>query len=611
MGKIAGIVTFDIARAEERLRHMLSISSSNFSEPKDEIVSHHYQNCDFGVTGGTSASNETKTIAAVFVGQLFRKEKLIDALKYDKNRYFDSPAELIIAGFETLGTDLFAHLDGDFVFTLFDHKHKALYIVRDKMGTHDLFWSSNRHALLFGSSLKALLSTGLISPSVNHEQLACYLALGYISQDKTPIQGINRLLPGYYIKASLDQKLSIHSFWSFSAGFSKSKKRSFATSQELFEEIQKYISRAVACRVQQNLPYGAVGGQSIGANLIHEVLSENQHLPVPSLSTQFSGTSDPSDSVITPAYFLKNLASMIWSMEIPSSDFSHFSNYHFASKCHKLNLSPFFDTGFDQEFYDYSSPAVKHTMEQGRKPSNITEIFQYVGQKFYRLYALMAPQLALKSLRKMQTKDPRIHFLERESLFPGKKLIQAAPTIGKLFQGDLFLHQFYHLPKVSSEPASLFYLMMKTEVVDKIHTIRSKFALDFATVPQSPFLDLEFIEFLASLEESVWASPDMLASFPTTFLMNQEYSISKEKKSFSAFLRDPQIMAVFQTLRTGFLVETGFIAAQFVEETLRDTSDNSPRILYQLLVLELWMRLFVDLPLSQSNTNLSLNELLR
>jgi asparagine synthase (glutamine-hydrolysing) len=621
MGKIAGMICINSKCSEDKLKTMLDFSSPQLATVSENTISTYYfENLAFGLTTGSFATNKEKTISCAFSGQLLRKEKLLEAMKKDKKSYFDSEADLLIAAFEILKTSLFCHLDGDFSFVLFDETKKELYVARDRMGGHDLFWCSNQNAILFGSSLKALLSTGYVSASPSNEALASYLALGYISQDKSPIEGVNRLLPGYYMKIGLDGKLSISSYWSYSGAFKSKKKRTFASSQELFSELQEHIFRAVQCRVYPDLPCGAVTTTTIASSFIQEILFTTLKQPIPALSVQYDHPSEARELLknehhakidITHEHFLQNIVPMIWSMETPVVDYDHLASFEFANWCQVHNLTPFFDTGFDQEFFDYSSPVIKHVLAESHKPSALTNLFHGFNKKISWLLSRTLPSFALKNLRKALGKDPRIGFLERQGFLTQQELLKASPSLGKLFQSDLFLHEFYHLPRIESEAASLFYLTMKTEVIDKLHTMRYKFAIDHGTTPQAPFLDLELLEFLASLDDSIWASPDMLASFPSSLLEEEYQTIPTfSHADFHTLLEHPQISMIFRSLRAGLLVESGLISRDFLDDVLNKKRPGYGIILYQILVLELWMRLYIDLPLSLDNGKLSLNDLL-
>lgn len=141
-----------------------------------------------------------------------------------------------------------------------------------------------------------------------------------------------------------------------------------------------------------------------------------------------------------------------------------------------------------------------------------------------------------------------------------------------------------------------------------MHTPRSKFAQAEGLFPQAPFIDRSLIELFAELGDNLWASPDILSSFP-------EYAL---KGSFrerirqipEGWLEDKMLNRYFLSLEKGLLVEGGFITSQFIRNRSEYKDIASFKILYALLILEVWMHLFIDKPLKHNSGKISIEELL-
>jgi asparagine synthase (glutamine-hydrolysing) len=616
MAGIAGILAFDFLHAKERLMTMLTwcASYSKEAEKNEKRQFQEAMNCFIGSCGGAFAESAQNSLIVAFSGKLIRKNKVLGTLAHRTAEELENDAAIVLAAYEAHGTHSFPLFDGEYAFALIDTTNRELYIVRSRTGGEDLFWFSNDHVLLFSSSLKAILSTGQVSPAPDLDSLANYLFLGYISQDKTPIQGINRILPGYSLKVSFDGKTTVQSFWSYSAAFTKSKACAIGTSDELFQILSAKVNQSVKARYEKTMPYPAVLGSTVGSKIIQEAFSQTtDEPPIPTLACAFETASSQfhvphAMSSITPEKFLDTLIPMIWTMETPIADRDTMVSWHYASLCSKHNLTPFFDSGCDEEFssYHYEGP-----------PSNLVMKFQptlygkgrkLVHEGLYSLLHLLLPKSALRFLQKAQQEDPRIGYFEEKALLPKEELLEASPSLGRLFSTDIFFHQFYHLHRITSEPASLFYLTFKTEVIDKIHTPRSKIAASFGAHCQAPFLDTELLEFLASLSDPIWASPDMLPSFAPNFL--REAIPHPPSVNLAPWFDHKGISTLFGALSGGLLVESGFITHSFLDRMMRRKQDENFRILYSLVVLEIWMRLFIDMPLSPSNAEIPLHELL-
>jgi asparagine synthase (glutamine-hydrolysing) len=617
MAGIAGILAFDLAHAKERLLTMLSWcgASSKDAAKGEKKEFQDAMGCYIGSCGGAFAKNLQNSIFVAFSGKLTKKNRVLGTLSRHTPDEEDNDAALVLAAYETHGSHSFSLFEGEYAFALVDTQNRQLYIVRSRSGGEDLYWFSNENVLLFSSSLKALLSTGQVAQAPDLDSLANYLFLGYISQDKTPIQGVNRVLPGYSLKVSFDGKTVISSFWSYSAAFTKSKMCGIGTSDELFQVLSAKINQSVKARYEKSMPYPAVLGNTAGSKIIQKAFAETtDEPPIPALACTYEQTSRElplphAMSTITPEKFLEALVPMIWTMETPIADRDTVVSWHYASLCAKHNLSPFFDSGCDAEFSRYHYEGPSSNLVVRFQPTLYGKLRSSVHEGLYSLLHFLFPKSAFSFLQKVQQEDPRIGYFEAKALLPKEELLEASPSLGRLFSTDIFFHQFYHLHRITSMPASLFYLTFKTEVIDKIHTPRSKIAASFGASCQAPFLDTELLEFLASLSEAIWASPDMLPSFAGNYL--REATPIVPAIDLSSWFGNAGISSLFNSLSGGLLVESGFITHSFLDRMMRRKQDENFRILYSLVVLEIWMRLFIDMPLSPSNVEIPLQDLLQ
>jgi asparagine synthase (glutamine-hydrolysing) len=72
----------------------------------------------------------------------------------------------------------------------------ALYLARDAIGERTLFYATVGAGLVFASTLRALLATGLLRRRLDLGAIARYLTYAYVPGRETLIAGISELLPG-------------------------------------------------------------------------------------------------------------------------------------------------------------------------------------------------------------------------------------------------------------------------------------------------------------------------------------------------------------------------------------------------------------------------------
>ena len=96
------------------------------------------------------------------------------------------------------------------------------------------------------SEIKSLLVTGMVPQTVALDGIAAYFALGYFPQDLTPIEKVNKLLPGYTLVVEKDRSVHIRSYWSLSSYFAHEAEE---PKQRIVEKLKDLIDRAVEKRI--------------------------------------------------------------------------------------------------------------------------------------------------------------------------------------------------------------------------------------------------------------------------------------------------------------------------------------------------------------------------
>jgi asparagine synthase (glutamine-hydrolysing) len=101
-----------------------------------------------------------------------------------------------------------------FGFAIWDEKRKALLLARDRSGIKPMFYATTPGGdLIFGSEIKAILASGMITPEVDDAAVAEYFALGTVSGSRTLIRGVKKLEPGHTLTWK-DGRVAIERYWS-------------------------------------------------------------------------------------------------------------------------------------------------------------------------------------------------------------------------------------------------------------------------------------------------------------------------------------------------------------------------------------------------------------
>ena len=89
----------------------------------------------------------------------------------------------------------FSTLDGSFSALHWQPQTAALQLLRDPFGVHPLYYCILGQTLLFASELKQLLAIAEVPVALDHHALHKYLTFSFVPGEDVPIAGIRRLLP--------------------------------------------------------------------------------------------------------------------------------------------------------------------------------------------------------------------------------------------------------------------------------------------------------------------------------------------------------------------------------------------------------------------------------
>ena len=124
----------------------------------------------------------------------------------------ESDTEVFLSAFRVWGEDAFKKFDGMFSAAVYDKHTRNLYLIRDHLGQKPLYYYHYGSGIIYASELRALLSIDQFKWEIEKENLSLYLALSYYPWDKSPVKGINKLLPGCFLKIRGKEK-QVTRFW--------------------------------------------------------------------------------------------------------------------------------------------------------------------------------------------------------------------------------------------------------------------------------------------------------------------------------------------------------------------------------------------------------------
>ena len=181
--KQAGVLTEGtLQRMNTALRRRGPDGEGYFEEPGIGLAMRRLAVIDLA-GGWQPVYNEDHSVVVVMNGEVYNYQALTKKL-LEKGHHFSthSDTEVIPHLYEEYGDELVKHLEGMFAFALWDKNRKRLLLARDRMGIKPLFFGFTGNHLLFGSEIKALLASGLISKRIDADAIDDLFAYNFIPQ---------------------------------------------------------------------------------------------------------------------------------------------------------------------------------------------------------------------------------------------------------------------------------------------------------------------------------------------------------------------------------------------------------------------------------------------
>jgi asparagine synthase (glutamine-hydrolysing) len=217
----------------------------------------------------------------IFNGEIYNYLELKKQLK-DYPFTTNSDTEVVLALFKTWGPGAIKSMNGMFAFSIWDAEEKSMFIYRDRLGIKPLYYHLNKGRIIFSSSIKSILASGLVDRKLNKTSLIDYFRFQTVHGTATMVEGIQALEPGHGIKMTMDQ-VQMKSYWSLIDDYRVTK-----GSKEAIQEIVKdKLTESVKKRMVADVPLGAFLSGGIDSSIIVGLMAENSAKKIDTFSVSF------------------------------------------------------------------------------------------------------------------------------------------------------------------------------------------------------------------------------------------------------------------------------------------------------------------------------------
>ena len=249
---------------------------------------------DLSPAGKQPMRSKTSRYLIVYNGEIYNAKQLRDELARDSgislNWVGHSDTEVLLASIEAWGMkSAVSKCIGMFAFALWDTKHRALHLVRDRVGIKPLYYGSLGSAFVFGSELKALQEHPDSDGEIDRNVLALYFRHNYIPAPHTIYKKFNKLEPGSILTLSdCDALPKLTTYWEAWETINASRDNPFVGSYvDARDRLEELLSDSIQLRMLSDVPLGAFLSGGIDSSLVVALMQKQSSRPVRTFSIGF------------------------------------------------------------------------------------------------------------------------------------------------------------------------------------------------------------------------------------------------------------------------------------------------------------------------------------
>ncbi len=199
----------------------------------------------------------------VYNGELFNTADLRTRLEGLGHRFRTRcDTEVVVRGFAQWGRSVVEHLNGMWAFAIWDDANRSLFLARDRLGIKPLVYAEHEGTFIFGSEIKAVMASGLLSPELDPTALPHFLSAFAVPEPHTLFRGVRRLEAGHAMTVSAR---GVESYQYWDCALPEEADRGRAHYREEFTEL---LESAVRRTMVSDVPLGVLLSGGVDSRLL-------------------------------------------------------------------------------------------------------------------------------------------------------------------------------------------------------------------------------------------------------------------------------------------------------------------------------------------------------
>jgi asparagine synthase (glutamine-hydrolysing) len=455
--------------------------------------------------------NEDGDVWIVFNGEIYNYPELRQYL-LARGHVFrtSSDTEAIIHLYEEYGEGCFEKLRGMFALAIWDERNQKLVLARDRIGIKPLFYGLGKDGIVFGSELKCIRASQLVDLEIEPTAIADLFTFFYIAGPKTIYRDAYSLEPGSYIRIGRDGIVKCK-YWDLEEG-----ELWLSSEKEYEEQLFANVLESVQCHLLSDVPVGAFLSGGVDSSSVVALMSglvdqpvmtcsigfeeqEYNELPQARMVARLFATSHQEHAIqAEPAKMLETLVDFY---DQPFPDHSCLPTYYVSKLARQRVKVVLSGDGGDENFAGYSRYRRQIALERIRRSVPKPLFYPFKSWKGNRENGRLSERLRrVLHQAAIGARDGYLHGIT----------IADAALRSRIFSEDLkreladydpldSYREIYDRAPASDALSRIFYLDLKTNLVDDILTKVDRASMANSLEVRVPLLDHKVVEFAYSL----------------------------------------------------------------------------------------------------------------
>ena len=572
--------------------------------------------------GKQPMSTADGAVTVVFNGAIYNYLELrreLIAKGHPLHSYSDT--EVLLYAYREWGDACVERFQGMFAFAIWDPSRGRLFCARDRVGIKPFNYFFDGKTLAFASEIKAILATGLVKAESSQAGLQDYLTFQFCLDDKTLFKNIQKLEPGHCMVAQIDGgklSLQVRQYWDVSYEIDDTHDEAW-----FVDHLAGLIEDATRMHLRSDVPLGAhlSGGLDsstvvcLAADLLkgERIKTFTGAFPegpqfdetgYAKAVAAFAGTDYQEIYIQGGTELPQVLPKLMYYMDEPLAGPGLIPQYYVSKLAAQHVKVVLGGQGGDELFIGYARYLVAY-LEKCLSGA----IYETAHQSKYAVtLESIVPNLPL-----LQTYKPMLQGLWKDGLFdtPDRryfKLVDRSEGMSDLFSPALFeggyssfesFQRIFNRAGLGSMINQMTYFDLKGSLPALLH-VEDRTSMAASIESRVPLLDHRIVEFMARIPPNIKFAGGRMKHLFKEAVRNTVPSEIFERKDKMGF---PTPLAqwtkgvarefVRDILLSDRVRQRGIYNVAAIERAI-DSEREFGRVVWGLLCLELWHRVYID-----------------